>query len=104
MQCFEMMQKFQPVCKLRILMLNYALNYFQFESKTTKLAKVFSYIDYRHKALLTERELFKFAQRIYHFQDQAKLRAEQAGIAEKLDFSRNGGISYSDFLIACLDY
>lgn len=65
LKCFDMMQNFQPLCKFRLLILNFTLNYFYFESKLDKLSKVYSYLDQRHLACLNERDLFKFAQRIY---------------------------------------
>ncbi len=104
LKCFDMMQNFQPLCKLRLLVLNFTLNYFYFETKSEKLSKIYSYLDQRNLACLNERDLLKFAQRIYRdTADLAQIKETQLQIVTKLDFRREGGIAYSDFFIACMD-
>jgi len=46
----------------------------------------------------------KFAQRIYRDVDYNELLYRQIEIVNKLDFRKEGGIAYSDFLIACMDF
>ena len=67
-KAFDMMQDFQPIYKLRMLILHFSLRYFNFESHIEKLSKIYSYIDIRHCACLSEKDLFKVAKRI--FKDQ----------------------------------
>lgn len=44
-KAFTHLQDFQPVCKFRILMLHFALNYYYFQSHTEKLSRVYLYMD-----------------------------------------------------------
>jgi hypothetical protein len=61
-------------------------------------------MDQRQVASLNEKELMKFAQRIFRDMDQNELIEKQQETVAKLDFRKEGGISYSDFLIACMDF
>lgn len=46
----------------------------------------------------------KFAKRIFRDMDQNELIEKQQETVAKLDFRKEGGIAYSDFLIACMDF
>ena len=61
-------------------------------------------MDTRHVANMNERDLMKFAQRIHKEEDLEILLQQQKKVVAKLDFNQNGGISYSDFVIATLDF
>jgi hypothetical protein len=61
-------------------------------------------MDQRQVASLNEKELMKFAQRIFRDMDQNELIEKQQETVAKLDFRKEGGIAYSDFLIGCMDF
>jgi len=58
---FQQWSKFSIGSKFRILVLMISLQHYPFENPIGKLAKIYSYIDTRHLANVTERDLLKFA-------------------------------------------
>lgn len=64
-KAFDHLTEFRPVCKLRILVLHFSLGYFNFDSHIEKISKIYSYMDIRHCACITEKDLFRVAKRIY---------------------------------------
>ena len=46
------------------------MHYFHFEKQVQKYSKLFSYLDSRQVASLNERDLLKYAQRIFKEEDQ----------------------------------
>jgi calcium-dependent protein kinase len=73
-KAFDRMNEFKPLCKLRVLILHFSLGYFNFDSHIEKISKVYSYIDIRHCACITEKDLYKVARRIFKDVEPAELQ------------------------------
>ncbi len=61
---FNRMIKFQSVCRVRLIVLNFAINYFNFESEIEKLKRIYQYLDEGNLACLNLREIYKLGRRV----------------------------------------